>query len=257
MSLNDKVKEPANKKHLEYIRSLVPYEMFSGLRYYPSDDMIDDEFIDGDYDALVRLHVKLKQAMVEQQRTQVSYDEQIENAFFIEDLYHSKAAKDWKIHSNMKPSKQTRFQNFIEHVLWIWHVKLQPLCFVLLALVAILLSGMIVIAEMSILFKWNFTIFEDLFKQNLGLITANLISLVLLGYLSMCTYYGLFHLRFFSFYAMHPHRQTDAYSLIYSASYFTKLSAPLCFNFCNLLDINDTAFHKMIGAIDPIPIIGH
>jgi hypothetical protein len=39
--------------------------------------------------------------------------------------------------------------------------------------------------------------------------------------------------------------------------YLTKLSAPLCVNYCKLINVDGTAFHRMIGAMDPIPLIGH
>lgn len=140
---------------------------------------------------------------------------------------------------------------------WLWHIKIKTSIFLVIALVVIILSITIVAGEMTILFQMEYSVFGDFIQTSAGLMSANIVSLVLLIYLAMCTYYGLFHLRLTSIYEFHPHQQTDSFSLIYSAMYLTKLSAPLCFNYCKLINVDGTAFHRMIGAMDPIPIIGH
>ena len=74
----------------------------------------------------------------------------------------------------------------------------------------------------------------------------------------MCLYYGLFNLKFLSFYELHANQHTDAFSLLYSANYLTKLAAPVCFNFLKIANVQGTAFHRMIGGVsyDQIPLIG-
>jgi len=59
--------------------------------------MVDSEFIKGDYDALVRLHRALKSALMQLRRAEVAYEQNLEEAFFIEDLYNNKKSKNWKI----------------------------------------------------------------------------------------------------------------------------------------------------------------
>lgn len=45
--------------------------------------------------------------------------------------------------------------------------------------------------------------------------------------------------------------------MLYSANFLTKLAAPLCLNFCKLIHVEGTAFHRlMLGGTDPIPLIG-
>ena len=97
--------------------------------------------------------------------------------------------------------------------------------------------------------------FEFLSKL-LGIIGANILSFSILLYLSLCTYYGFFHLKFSTFYGIYPHNQTDSYSLLLSANFISKLAPPLCLNFSRLFNIDELAFHKMLNAMDPIPILG-
>lgn len=69
-------------------------------------------------------------------------------------------------------------------------------------------------------------------------------------------------MKFTSYYELHPHQQTDPFSLLYSANFLTKLAAPLCFNFLKIIHLDGTAFHKMIGNTTAsnseaaIPLIG-
>lgn len=117
------------------------------------------------------------------------------------------------------------------------------------------LSILIVLGELTIMLQFEFSLFEELDKI-MGIIGANILSFSILLYLSLCTYYGFFHLKFSTFYGIYPHNQTDSYSLLLSANFFSKLAPPLCLNFCELFNIHDLAFHKMLNAMNPIPILG-
>lgn len=58
---------------------------------------------------------------------------------------------------------------------------------------------------------------------------------IMLLYMSLATYYGLFKLRVASFYKLDPSGHTDSCSLLYSARLLTGLAPPLCFNFLKLM----------------------
>jgi len=58
---------------------------------------------------------------------------------------------------------------------------------------------------------------------------------IMLCYMSLTTYYGLFKLRVASFYRLDPSGHTDSCSLLYSARLLTGLAPPLCFNFLKLM----------------------
>ena len=101
----------------------------------------------------------------------------------------------------------------------------------------------LVAGELIILFKLKFSLLD--LVPNFGAATQGLkllLSVSLLAYLSLCIYFGLFNLKFTSYYELHANQQTDAFSLLYSANFLTKLAAPLCFNFLNIIHLEGTAF---------------
>jgi hypothetical protein len=126
-----------------------------------------------------------------------------------------------------------------------------------MGLLAIILSCQLIIGELIILFKFNFSLF-DLIPHGtaIGKLIGYGFSLVCILYMSLCIYYGLFNIKFTSYYELHGNKQTDAFSLLYSANFLTKLAPPLCFNFLKLINVQGTAFHRMLGGLDPIPLIG-
>ena len=115
---------------------------------------------------------------------------------------------------------------------------------------------MLVAGELIILFRFDFSIFDVIPKTTSYSILFNVASWILLSYLSACVYFGLFNIKFTSYYELHPNKQTDSFSLIFSANFITKLAAPMCVNFLKIMHIEGTAFHRMIGAMDPIPLVG-
>ena len=126
-----------------------------------------------------------------------------------------------------------------------------------LAILSVILSVTLVAGELIILFKMDFNILDIVPKTTLGPVLFNIISTLLLMYMSICIYFGLFNIKFTAFYELHPNKQTDSFSLFYSANFLTKLAAPLCVNYLKLLHIENTSFHIMLGAMDPIPLIGN
>jgi hypothetical protein len=120
-----------------------------------------------------------------------------------------------------------------------------------------------VLGELIILFKFDLSLLDLLPLPSHGSSVISLLhlslTLTLLLYLSLCVYYGLFNLKFLSFYELHPGQQTDPFSMLYSANLLTKLAAPLCFNFLKLIHLEGTAFHAMLGvgsSYHQVPLIG-
>merc|ERR1719446_716190 len=61
-------------------------------------------------------------------------------------------------------------------------------------------------------------------------------------YCAICTYFAMFRMKLCDFYALHPHRHSDASSLLFNATYACRLGPPLCFNFLKLLHAPDALF---------------
>lgn len=142
----------------------------------------------------------------------------------------------------------------VDYLEFIWHTLLKPKVFSFLAVVAIAFSLFLVAGELILLFHLNLPLLDVLPGAARVLVTVSL-----LAYLSLCVYYGLFNLKVTSFYELHGSQQTDAFSLLYSANFLTKLAAPLCFNFLNVLHLEGTAFQRMLGVgsgYQAVPLIG-
>jgi hypothetical protein len=75
-------------------------------------------------------------------------------------------------------------------------------------------------------------------------------------YMAYCTYAALFKLRLFNYYQLISQQQTDSNSLLFSAAYLSRLTAPLCYNFLILVRSTDSAFARVMGQIQYVPLFG-
>lgn len=67
---------------------------------------------------------------------------------------------------------------------------------------------------------------------------------------------GFFNMKLSGFFGLYKDHQTDAPSLLFSSINFARVSAPLCFNFLNMIKVHNTAFNKVMGEINIVPIFG-
>ena len=194
---------------------------------------------------------------METKRREVTYEQVLEQAFFIEDVFKNKENETKLLESPLIIRRPGRCGAFTDSLEFHWHTNLRPKFYKLMGILAIFLSCQLVLGELIILFKFNFTMFDLIpHDTQLGRLVGYGFSLVFILYMSLCIYYGLFNIKFTSYYELHGNKQTDPFSLLYSANFLTKLAPPLCFNFLKLINVKGTAFHRMLGGLDPIPLIG-
>jgi len=75
-------------------------------------------------------------------------------------------------------------------------------------------------------------------------------------YIALCAYWSLFQLRIFNYYRLIPHHQSDANSLLFSAAYLSRLTAPMAYNFLLLINNEGSSFGEFMGQIKMAPILG-
>jgi len=75
-------------------------------------------------------------------------------------------------------------------------------------------------------------------------------------YITYCAYWSMFQLRLFNYYRLIPHQQSDANSILFSAYYICRLTAPMVYNFLLMIDDKTSAFYKVMGEMDFVPIFG-
>lgn len=153
--------------------------------------------------------------------------------------------------------RETRCGGNLDKLQFMWNVIIKPKAFYLIGLIAIGMSLFLLVGELLILLQLNFSLLDIIPKISfVGQLAQNLISMILFLYLSFCVNYGCFNIKLSSVYELHPNRQTDSFSLIYSSLLLTRLAAPMCINFLNIIHLEGTCFGSVIGAMDPIPLIG-
>ena len=128
----------------------------------------------------------------------------MEKAFFIEDVLKNKGNDAKLIQSNLMQRREGTFGELRDRLDFIWNTNLRPKFFYFLAIAAIILSVQLVIGELIILFKLNFSLLDLIPQFGAASKVVNiLLSIILLMYLSLCVYYGLFNLKFTSYYELH------------------------------------------------------
>lgn len=97
------------------------------------------------------------------------------------------------------------------------------------------------------------------------LLNLKLFSIISLGYLAVCAFYTVFHMKIYNIYYLAPNSQTDEYSLLFSGMLLCRLTAPLCLNYLCLVHRDshiigkgtrlETSFTTIMGHLDLIPIV--
>lgn len=146
------------------------------------------------------------------------------------------------MHSKLVALREGRCGEILDKMYFVWYTLVRPKLFYILGFLSAGLSLYLVLGELIILFQLKFSILTLLPSTPLGQTLADLLSLLLLAYLCLCVNLGLFSIKFTAYYELHANQQTDAFSLLYSAGFLTKLAAPLCFNYLLILQAKNTAF---------------
>jgi len=100
--------------------------------------------------------------------------------------------------------------------------------------------------------SWIFYLAQGTYDMSLQMIVG-----IPFLYMTICTYYSLFSLKLFSFYALHENQQTEGGSLLFNAALLCRLVPPLSFNFMLTISSNlDTGFADIMGTMDVVPLFG-
>lgn len=92
-----------------------------------------------------------------------------------------------------------------------------------------------------------------------------LFSTITMGYLAICAFYTVFHMKIYNIYYLAPNSQTDEYSLLFSGMLLCRLTAALCLNYLALVHKDshivkrestiETSFTTIMGHLDLIPLV--
>uniref|UniRef100_A0AAX7UST5 LMBR1 domain containing 2 n=1 Tax=Astatotilapia calliptera TaxID=8154 RepID=A0AAX7UST5_ASTCA len=194
---------------------------------------------------LVKLHEKVVSAVQRHNQTQVQWSILLEQAFHLEDVAKSRN-KSCGLFS-VSNKNISLFLNCLSSE-WFWECVLrQGLCR-LLAVLLCLLSAAVIWSECTFFSTHPvlslFAVFIQLAEKWYNYHCIEMVCFVGILFMCVCVYSTVFRIRFFNYYYLVPHHQTDAYSLLFSGMLFCRLTPPLCLNFLGMIHMDSAISHK-------------
>jgi LMBR1-like membrane protein len=205
--------------------------------------------------SLVKFHADIKQAIVDYKRTKFEWNELVKQCIYLEDIIESANSPFKRIVFTVRKERVMCFRNTREAIEWYWLVSLKPLLYKFVSMVLSLGSVLVILGEATLFIDIPVGVFPMLFKEDHGELVSQLLCLIPLCYILVCTYYGLFNLKLPGWYGLYP-KNTDSSSLVYSAYYLSRLSAPLANNFFLFIKVSASVFSKAMGTVDLVAEMG-
>lgn len=220
---------------------------------------------------LVTLHKKVITAVQRHNRIQVQWPILLRQAFHLEDVAKSKTSPvRYFMHSFAQPPSRVHKFLYTPTAEWYWECVLKQFCYKLLAAFLCLLSITVVWSECTFFSTKPvlslFAVFVQTAETFYNYICIEMVCFVGILFLCICVYSTVFNIRFFNYYYLVPHHQTDSYSLQFSGMLFCRLTPPLCLNFLGLIHMDSVVSHKnriqtsytsIMGSMSLLSFISH
>lgn len=219
---------------------------------------------------LIKLHQKVISAVQRHSQTQVQWSLLLDEAFHLEDIAKSESSPLRVITKSFSSNRPGWVRKFIytPTVEWYWQcVFRKTFCRLLAALLSVL-SVAVVWSECTFFSTHPvlslFAVFVQKAEQHYNYILIEMVCFVSILFLCVCVYTTVFRIRFFNYYHLVPHHQTDAYSLQFSGMLFCRLTPPLCLNFLGLIHMDSaisnqdriqTSYTSIMGSMRLLPVI--
>lgn len=261
------------RPYIEKLIELCPINNDSNGNTYDENDSINSASIS--INDLALLNYKLKYAILSNYRCDKQYKRLIKKALDIEDILDNKNNPNKMIefpsttntntesninsNSNVTTNSSSMLTKLKNKLAWRWYFNIRPYILLGFSLIFILLSISIIWSEVTFqLYNSNISLFYIYLKYSkyFSYLFFEFIMFALLVYMSVCTYTSLFKLQLFEYYRLFPHHYTDDNSLVFCAAYLCRLIFPLCYNFLNLTGDTQSAFTKIMGKMDLVPLLG-
>lgn len=182
--------------------------------------------------SLTKLNKRLIKSRRVLNRCQCQWNALMDEIFDMEDVIKNKSATDHVFRATF--GTQPRFPTLT----WFWCVQVQPWVCRISAVLAIVMSSLLLWSEISFRSTEPVLSIYALMVQhegaNLNYVGLECVTFLTLMYLCLCTYSPIFRIRLFDFYYLVPNQQTDSSSMLFSAMIMSRLTAPLCLNFLGM-----------------------
>nr|BAK02403.1 predicted protein [Hordeum vulgare subsp. vulgare] len=199
------------------------------------------------YSNLVKIHMKLMRADHNARLNKAIYEHVLRRALDLQDVLDS--VGESRIKWTVPPQRYNQCIPLQETAEFYWHTYVRNWSRLFAFFICIALSVTLVWCEVTFFYTGHDLSLYSLMVHSTSVHDVSLQLLVFVPVLYMCTCstWSLFSLRFFNFYRLIPNQHTDSASLIFSATYLSRLTAPLVYNFMNIIHISDSAFVKVMG----------
>ncbi|XP_076814972.1 G-protein coupled receptor-associated protein LMBRD2-like isoform X2 [Clavelina lepadiformis] len=221
--------------------------------------------------SLVKIHRQVIRAMHTYIRTTTQWKMLMKKALLLESISNSMNLPDrqWKEEYPRESSKNICVKTLCTTTYtWYWFCLIQPKLRKVVACCLAIFSLMVVWSECTF-FNENpvlslFAIFINLAKSSYNYFYIELASCLTISYLCVCAYYTVFRIKFFNYFYIAGHHQTDESSLLFVGIMLCRLTPPLCLNFLGMIHLDthitgdtgvETSYTKIMGHLDVISFI--
>lgn len=101
------------------------------------------------------------------------------------------------------------------------------------------MSIVILLSEASLFWETRLSVLgwlvQGLLGFELSMLGVSVVTLIPLLFMIFNVYYGLFKLKISGFFGLYGNGHTDAASLLFASINFSRVAAPLCFNYLEMI----------------------
>ena len=153
----------------------------------------------------------------------------------------------------MKKGSCKRLKEVLE---WLWHTRICPICCRILSVFCLLFSLLVILGEVTLFIDMPVGLIPLMFRYDYGLLSMQMLCLILLTYILVCSYIGLFRLKLKGKYGLYKNNHTDPGNLCWGSFIMARLTPPLCYNFLMFIKIKESIFNEVYGILNLVPILG-
>lgn len=177
-------------------------------------------------------------------------------AFRYEDIIANYRNPDKRIVSELWPMKKGTCKRLREIFEWLWYTRLEPFFCRILSIVCLVFSLLIILGEVTLFIDIPVGLFPLIFQNNYGPLGTQVLCLIPLTYILVCSYIGLFRLKLKGRYGLYKNNHTDPGNLCWSSFIMARLTPPLCYNFLMFIKVDESIFNEVYGILNLVPILG-
>ena len=218
------------RPYVEEILKKIPVEMMERIKRRRTDNPLGTD--PPTEKTLIGLHRQVIKSLQNHHRTEAQWTDMTHAVFELEDVNRNMISNEhiFKHTMNRPPTPILVRALYNPTVEWYWKCLISPILLRAASVIAMVLSCMIVWSEVTF-FSIHpplslFAVFVNLAKSSYSYFALECTCLVIICYLSLCTYYTVFKIRVLNYYYLASNHQSDEYTLLFSGKqeyicYFT------------------------------------